>query len=85
MKILVNYRADKQFEKRATWYQGVIIKVYCDKSSWNVLYAVDYDDGDFEDGERRENVKRIKVEKGRDWINYFLSEYNKIEAAFFIE
>jgi len=61
-KVLANYRVDEQFENRAAWYHGIIRKVYCDESSGNVLYDVDYDDGDFEEGVRRENIKMVQIE-----------------------
>jgi hypothetical protein len=60
-KVLAKYRADEQFDNRATWYQGVIRKVYRDDSG-KVLYDVDYDDGDFEEGVRRENIKTAIVQ-----------------------
>ena len=61
-KIRGNYRAKDQFGGHATWYRGVISKVYNDEKG-NTLYNVTYDDGDFEDGMVRENLKVVAKTK----------------------
>lgn len=62
MKIRGNYHAAEQYEAHATWYPGVISKVYTDERG-NTLYDVAYDDGDIEDGMTRENLKFVGKSK----------------------
>jgi len=55
------YRAGDQFEGGGKWYKAKITSVTNDVKTGNVLYDVEYDDGDFEEGLKAENVKRLKI------------------------
>ena len=62
-KVKGRYRAEEQFEGNASWYNGVISNVTINEKTGNVLYDIDYDDGDTEEGMKPENVKRLKKKK----------------------
>lgn len=53
-----NYHAAEQFDSQDAWYDGVIKRVHVDTEG-SVTYDVDYDDGDFEEGMVRENIRAI--------------------------
>jgi nucleolar protein 14 len=75
-KIKGNYRAHDQFEGKQTWYNGTISVVHTDPKTANITYDVTYDDGDFEDGIGRENVRPIL--KKTEEVN--IEEQKKLEA-----
>jgi len=61
-RIKGRYKADEQYMGMASWYNGKVVRVTKDKAG-NVLYDVEYDDGDCEEGMRPENVKPLKSNK----------------------
>jgi nucleolar protein 14 len=58
-----NYHFGEQFDTKEAWYDGVI-RVAHKQPDGSVIYDVDYDDGDFEEGLIPEHVRPIaKTEK----------------------
>lgn len=62
MKVQGNYHASEQYQGKENWYDGTITAIRTD-SAGNTLYDVTYDDGDFEEGMNRENVRPSPLSK----------------------
>lgn len=62
MAVQANYHADEQYGKRATWYDGTITSVRQDDDG-KFVYDVTYEDGDFEEGMKAENVRSRPLSK----------------------
>lgn len=62
MKIQGNYHASEQYQGKENWYDGTITGIRKDDEG-NTVYDVTYDDGDFEEGMGRENVRPIPLSK----------------------
>jgi len=56
-RIKAAYRVEEQFQNKKSWYDGEIVAVNGDEEEGNVTYDVQYEDGDFEEGVKMENVK----------------------------
>ena len=62
MKVQGNYHASEQYQGKENWYDGTITGIRTDDEG-NTLFDVTYDDGDFEEGMVRENVRPIPLSK----------------------
>jgi nucleolar protein 14 len=62
MKVQGNYHASEQYQGKENWYDGTITGIRKDDEG-NTVYDVTYDDGDFEEGMDRENVRPIPLSK----------------------
>ncbi|KAL3796535.1 hypothetical protein ACHAW5_004437 [Stephanodiscus triporus] len=62
MAVQGNYHADEQYGKRATWYNGTITSIRQDDDG-KFVYDVAYEDGDFEEGMKAENVRSRPLSK----------------------
>jgi len=62
MKIQGNYHASEQYQGKANWYDGTITAIRTDNAG-NTLYDVTYDDGDFEEGMAKKNVRPAPLSK----------------------
>ena len=62
MKVQGNYHASEQYQGKENWYEGTITSIRTDEAG-NTVYDVTYDDGDFEEGMVRENVRPIPLSK----------------------
>ena len=62
MKVQGNYHASEQYQGKENWYDGTITGIRKDDDG-NTVYDVTYDDGDFEEGMDRENVRPIPLSK----------------------
>eukprot|EP00804_Cyclotella_cryptica_P013687 CCRYP_016131-RA/>CCRYP_016131-RA protein AED:0.07 eAED:0.07 QI:308/1/1/1/0.66/0.42/7/2083/1063 len=72
VKVQGNYRASEQYGGKENWYNGVITAVRKGANGKNI-YDVTYDDGDFEEGMKEEDVrplpkseKELEEEKAKD-------------------
>lgn len=59
-RIKGKYRAEEQFEGKGRWYAGIVTKAYKDSESGDILYDVEYDDGDIETDMKQQNIKQLK-------------------------
>ena len=53
-----NYRVKEQYDEQSKWYAGKIIQVNKNKDGF-LTYNIEYDDGDFEDDMKPENVRPL--------------------------
>ena len=61
-KVRGNYHADEQFDGKENWFEGTVTNVTTD-SKGNTRYDITYNDGDFEEGMKPENVRRLRKTK----------------------
>ena len=61
-KIKARFRADEQFQGKGKWYPGTITKVKKDAKTGDILYDVEYDDGDFEEGVKPQHIKTLSIQ-----------------------
>ena len=61
-KVRGNYHADEQFDGKENWFEGTVTNVTAD-SKGNTRYDITYNDGDFEEGMKPENVRRLRKTK----------------------
>jgi nucleolar protein 14 len=54
-KVQGNYRVQEQYEGNGIWYEGVVAKVHVQPDG-SVRYDLEYEDGDFEEDMKPENV-----------------------------
>ena len=67
-KVRGNYHADEQFDGKVNWFEGTVTNVTTDTKG-STRYDITYNDGDFEEGMKPENVRRLsktKEEKNND-------------------
>ena len=67
-KVRGNYHADEQFDGKENWFEGTVTNVTTDTTG-STRYDITYNDGDFEEGMKPENVRRLsktKEEKNKD-------------------
>ena len=61
-KVRGNYHADEQFDGRVNWFEGTVTNVTTDTKG-STRYDITYNDGDFEEGMKPENVRRLSKTK----------------------
>ena len=61
-KVIANYRVAERLEEIDAWYEGTVSKV-SEQENGEILYDIDYDDGDFEEGVLHENVKLLEAKE----------------------
>ncbi len=58
--VKAKYLADQQFDGDDKWYRGTIRSINVDEAG-NTLYDIEYEDGDFEEGVKPDNIRKLKL------------------------